>query len=150
MIHHMTVYISTGWKSNRGVISYLHPAIPPPDSKILITTDVWVLISTWIGPGCQANISLLKHLSAVIFVISSPENQTKLQLPLPSHFLKWNSWLKSDKHNYFIHLESGLLWWFHCFCFYDSASVFWYSLSAALPYGMDPGPPTGQRGGRVA
>lgn len=128
----------------------ISPSCGAPQSRILITADVWILISTWIGPGCYSNILTLTRLSAVISVISFPENQTKLQWALLSHFLKWNSWLKSDKCDYFIHLTSGLLWWFHCLCFYDSASVSWYSLSAGLPYGLDPAPPVGRRGGRVA
>lgn len=139
MIRYMIIYISTACKGRGGE--------PSRSRRVVGTADVWMLISSWIEPGCQANIyseaSLSAYISSVIFFKAN----NAAQWPLLSHLLKSISWLNSGKHNHFIRSESGLLWWFQFLCFYDRASVSWSSLSAALPYGVNPVTPVGRRGG---
>lgn len=70
MIPYMIIYISTAWKRRRGD--------PSRSRRIVVTADVWMLISSWLEPGCQTNTFILKHLSALISAVLSSLKQTKL------------------------------------------------------------------------
>lgn len=70
MIRYMIIYISAAWKHRRGD--------PSRGRRIVGTADVWMLISSWIEPGCQTNTFILKHLSALISAVLSSLKQTML------------------------------------------------------------------------